>query len=137
MGGYSLTLSKRQEPSMIQICRKDKEKVYGAIRTGKIDAAEMSFPNLMDDIILTMKQKGLVDLLPLAIPDKRRDNRHIPFGIVLCSETSKDIARFSVLNGNKQLFASTYLTYLPSEAELLREIDIQKEFYLLQHPEAR
>ena len=69
---------------MIQICRKDKEKVYGAIRTGKIDAAEMSFPNLMDDIILTMKQKGLVDLLPLAIPDKRRDNHHIPFGIVLC-----------------------------------------------------
>lgn len=43
----------------------------------------------------------------------------------------------NVLNGSKQLFASTYLTYLPSEAELLREIDIQKAFYLHQHPEAR
>ncbi len=39
---------------MIQICRNDREKVYEAIRTGKIDAAEMSFPNLIDDIILTM-----------------------------------------------------------------------------------
>ena len=46
---------------MIQICQKDKEKVYDAIRTGKIDAAEMSFPNLMDDIILTMKGRGLID----------------------------------------------------------------------------
>lgn len=38
---------------MIQIYRKDKEKVYEAIRTGNIDAAEMSFPNLIDDIFLT------------------------------------------------------------------------------------
>ena len=34
---------------MIQICKKDREKVYDAIRTGKIDAAEMAFPNLIDD----------------------------------------------------------------------------------------
>ena len=33
---------------MIQICQKDKEKVYEAIRKEKIDAAEMSFPNLID-----------------------------------------------------------------------------------------
>lgn len=33
---------------MIQICRKDKGKVYEAIRAGKIDAAEMSIPNLND-----------------------------------------------------------------------------------------
>ncbi len=44
---------------MIQICRKNKEKVFGAIRTGKIDAAEMSFSKLIDDIILTMKKRGL------------------------------------------------------------------------------
>ena len=51
---------------MIQICQKDKEKVYAAIRSGKIDAAEMSFPNLIDDIILTMKKRGLTDLLTQA-----------------------------------------------------------------------
>ena len=46
---------------MIQICQKDKEKVFEAIHTGKIDATEMSFPNLTDDIILTMKKRGLTD----------------------------------------------------------------------------
>ena len=69
---------------MIQICQNDKEKVYEAIRTGKIDAAEMSFPNLIDDIILTMKRRGLTNLLAHALPDKRRDNSHIPFDILLC-----------------------------------------------------
>ena len=69
---------------MIQICRKDKEKVFEAIRTGKIDAAEMSFPNLIDDIILMMKKRGLTDRLAQALPDKRRDNSHIPFDILLC-----------------------------------------------------
>ena len=50
---------------MIQICQKDKEKVFEAIRTGKIDAAEMSFPNLIDDILLTIK-KCLRHFNPLA-----------------------------------------------------------------------
>ncbi len=44
---------------MIQICRKDKKKVYEAIRKGIIDSAEMSFPNLIDDIILTLKNGDL------------------------------------------------------------------------------
>lgn len=69
---------------IIQICWKDKEKVYEAIRSGKIDAADMSFPNLIDDILLTMKRRGLTELLSRALPDKRRDNSHIPFGILLC-----------------------------------------------------
>ena len=43
---------------MIQLCRKDKEKVYQAIRSGNIDAADMAFPNLIDDIVLTMKKHG-------------------------------------------------------------------------------
>ncbi len=54
-------------------------------------------------------------------------------GILLCAETSEDIARYSILNGNKQLFASKYLTYLPDGEELLKEIDRQKEIYQLQH----
>ena len=49
---------------MIRICQKNKDKVYEAIRTGNIDAAEMSFPNLIDDILLTMKKHGLTELLP-------------------------------------------------------------------------
>lgn len=77
---------------MIQICRKDKEKVYKAIRTGKIDSAEMSFSNLIDGILLTMK-KGLTDLLPEALSDKRSNNSHIPFGILLCLPVAAKLKR--------------------------------------------
>lgn len=98
---------------MIQICRKDKEKVYKAIRTGKIDAAGMSFPNLIDDIILAMKKRGFIDLLAQALPDKRRDNSHIPFDILLC------------LAVTAKLKCKTSLTDVPfavTEAELLAEL---------------
>ena len=54
-------------------------------------------------------------------------------GILLCAETSKDIARFSILRGNEQLFATKYLTLLPSQEDLRREIEQQKELFRLQH----
>lgn len=53
-------------------------------------------------------------------------------GILLCSETSEDIAKYSMLSGSKQLFASKYLTFLPSEEELRQEIETQKNLFLLQ-----
>ena len=56
-------------------------------------------------------------------------------GIVLCSETDHDIARYSVLHGNEQLFASKYKMYLPTEEELRTEIERQKEFFMLQQAE--
>lgn len=49
------------------------------------------------------------------------------------SETSKDIARYSVLNGSEQLFASKYKLYLPTEDQLRAEIEAQKEMFRLQH----
>ena len=54
-------------------------------------------------------------------------------GLILCADTSKDIAKYSILRDNKQLFAAKYLTYLPSEEELRREIERQKEIFQLQH----
>ena len=56
-------------------------------------------------------------------------------GLLLCAETDEDIARYSVLNNNDQLFAAKYLTYMPTQEELRREIEQQKEFFLLQHKE--
>lgn len=56
-------------------------------------------------------------------------------GIVLCTETDEDIARYSVLHGNEQLFASKYKLYLPSEEELRKEIEIQKNMFYLQQKE--
>ena len=54
-------------------------------------------------------------------------------GLILCADTDDDVAHYSVLNGSDQLFAAKYLTYMPSRAELRREIEQQKEFFLLQH----
>lgn len=64
---------------------------------------------------------------------KRTEGDNPTIGIVLCSETSKDIARYSILNGNEQLFAAKYKTYLPTEEQLKAEIDRQKELFKLQN----
>ena len=53
-------------------------------------------------------------------------------GIVLCSETDHDIARYSILKGNEQIFASKYRLYLPTEEELAAEIEREKEMIRLQ-----
>lgn len=52
-------------------------------------------------------------------------------GILLCSDTDNDIARYSVLHDNDRLFASKYMLYMPSEKELREEIERQKEFFRL------
>ena len=43
-------------------------------------------------------------------------------GLILCSEKNEAVARYSVLNNSKQLFASKYMLYLPTEEELEREL---------------
>lgn len=64
---------------------------------------------------------------------KRTEGDNPTIGILLCSETSQDIARFSILHDSKQLFASKYLTYLPTEQQLKEEIEKLKEIFRLQH----
>lgn len=58
-------------------------------------------------------------------------------GLVLCSDTDEDIARFSVMHGNEQLFASKYKLYLPTEEELRTEIETQKAMFYLQQQEKK
>jgi len=43
-------------------------------------------------------------------------------GLILCSEKNEAIARYSALNKSKQLFASKYMLYLPTEKELEEEL---------------
>ncbi len=66
---------------------------------------------------------------------KRTEGDNPTLGIVLCSDTDEDIARYSVLHDNEQLFASKYKLYLPTEEELRAEIETQKEFFYLQQKE--
>jgi predicted nuclease of restriction endonuclease-like (RecB) superfamily len=54
-------------------------------------------------------------------------------GMLLCAETDEDVAHYSVLNSNDQLYAAKYLTYMPTQDELRREIEQQKEFFRLQN----
>ena len=75
-----------------------------------------------------------MDMYVRMFDEMNRHKNHNPtIGIILCSETNKDIARYSILNDNKQLFAAKYLTYLPTEETLRREIEQQKEIFYLQH----
>ena len=62
---------------------------------------------------------------------KRGEGDNPTLGIVLCADTDEDIAKYSILHGNEQLFASKYKLYLPTEEELRAEIETQKEMFNL------
>ena len=64
---------------------------------------------------------------------KKSEDDNPTIGIILCSDTDEDIARYSILKGNEQLFATKYKTYLPSQEELRNEIQKQKELFYLQY----
>ena len=66
---------------------------------------------------------------------KRNEGDNPTIGIVLCSDTDADIAKYSIMNGNEQLFASKYKLYLPTEEELRAEIETQKTMFYLQQNE--
>ena len=66
---------------------------------------------------------------------KRSEGDNPTIGIVLCSDTDDDIARYSVMHGNEQLFASKYKLYLPTKEELKAEIETQKAMFYLQQQE--
>lgn len=68
---------------MIKVSTKDKEKVLKAISEGRIDAADISFPNIIDAMILKMKTEGILEQLGMAFSDKRSDNKNIPFHLIL------------------------------------------------------
>ena len=63
---------------------------------------------------------------------KRTEGDNPTIGLILCSETSEDMARYSVLHDNERLFQARYLTYLPSIDQLKEEIEMQKEIFRLQ-----
>ena len=64
---------------------------------------------------------------------KRGEGDNPTLGIVLCSDTDSDIAKYSILHGNEQLFATKYRLCLPSDEELRKEIEVQKQMFIEQH----
>lgn len=83
---------------------------------------------------LTHQDVGQLDMYVRMFDDLVKGEDDNPtLGMLLCTETDKTIARYSVLHESEQLFASKYMAYMPTEEELRREIEQQKQFFLAQH----
>ena len=85
---------------------------------------------------ITHQDVGQMDMYIRMYDEMKRSEGDNPtIGIVLCSDTDDDIARYSVMHGNEQLFASKYKLYLPTKEELRAEIETQKAIFYLQQQE--
>ena len=66
--------------------------------------------------MVTHQDVGQIDMYVRMYDDlKCKDGDNPTIGILLCSETNEDIARYSVLHDNNRLFMSKYLTVLPTK----------------------
>ena len=87
---------------------------------------------------ITHQDVGQMDMYIRMYDDLKRGEGDNPtLGIVLCADTDEDIAKYSILHGNEQLFTSKYKLYLPTEEELRAEIETQKEMFKLQQEEKK
>ena len=85
---------------------------------------------------ITYQDVGQMDMyLQMYDNMKKGPDDNPTIGIILCSETDSDVARYSTLAKNDQMFAAKYKLYLPDKEDLRREIERQKELYLMTHPE--
>ncbi|UQB69871.1 YhcG family protein [Epilithonimonas zeae] len=73
---------------------------------------------------------GQMDMYVRMFDDFEKSESDNPtIGIVLCTETDSDIAKYSILKGNEQLFATKYKLFLPTEEELRNEIEREKQIF--------
>ena len=83
---------------------------------------------------ITHQDVGQMDMYVRMYDERKRSEGDNPtLGIILCSDTDSDVARYSMLHGSEQLFASKYKLLLPTEEELRAEIEAQKTFWIEQH----
>ena len=85
---------------------------------------------------VTHQDIGQMDMYVRMYDELKKSKEDNPtIGILLCTDTDADVARYSILNGNEQLFATKYKTYLPTEEELRFEIENQKAIFEIQKQE--
>ena len=83
---------------------------------------------------LTHQDIGQLDMYVRMYDDLIKGQDDYPtIGVLLCTDTDNTIAKYSVLHDSEQLFATKYMTYMPTEEELRREIEQQKRFFMEQH----
>lgn len=77
---------------------------------------------------LSHQDVGQMDMyVRLYEEQKRRPDDNPTIGLILCSERNETVAKYSVLNDSQQLFASKYITQLPSEEDLRLEVQKERE----------
>ena len=83
---------------------------------------------------LTHQDIGQLDMYIRMYDDLVKGEDDNPtIGVLLCTDTDNTIAKYSVLHDSDQIFAAKYMTYMPTEEELRREIEQQKRFFMEQH----
>lgn len=79
---------------------------------------------------LTHQDIGQMDFYMRYYEDQIKQKEDNPtIGIILCSEKNQTIAKYSVLNESKTIFASKYKLYLPTEKELIKELKVELEWF--------
>ena len=87
---------------------------------------------------ITHQDVGQMDMYIRMYDDlKRKSGDNPTIGIVLCSKTDEDIARYSVLHDSKQIFMAKYMPYMPTQDELKQAIEQEKKNFYLQHPDMK
>ena len=87
---------------------------------------------------VTHQDIGQMDMYVRMYDELKKSKDDNPtIGILLCTDTDADVARYSVLHGNEQLFATKYKTYLPTEEQLKAEIESQKAIFEIQRQEKK
>jgi predicted nuclease of restriction endonuclease-like (RecB) superfamily len=82
---------------------------------------------------LTHADIGQMDMYVRMFDDLKRGSDDNPtLGVILCADKDETLVRYSVLNENRQLFASKYLLILPSEEEFQSELERR---HILELPE--
>lgn len=56
-----------------------------------------------------------------------------PIGIILCTDKNAAVVRYTLPEGNTQIFASRYKLYLPTEEELAAELQRERQAIELRH----
>ena len=76
---------------------------------------------------LTHQDIGQMDMYVRLFEDTIKSADDNPtVGIVLCTEKDHTVVKYSVLNENRQLFASKYMLYLPTEEALREELERER-----------
>ena len=76
---------------------------------------------------LTHEDIGQMDMYRRMYDDLKKPEGDLPtVGIILCTEKSETVVKYSVMSDNPNLIAAKYFSYLPTEAELIEEIEREK-----------